>query len=150
MRTQLQVTREFAMPRTNLYDFILDPGNWTRYYNNVASIESVAPWHESGDQLRLTYRILGRTVELAAQLVAAEPGRSTDVEFTGAGVPDANHRWTFEDCSKGTRVTVVLETKETTDWFGTPVDRLTVARALERDLIRSLDNLSELIPLGIA
>jgi len=50
---------------------------------------------------------------------------------------------------EGFTTTVVMGTDEPTSFFGKAVDRMLIPRALERDLSRSLDNLTDIFAVGI-
>ena len=141
----MQVTREYGVGRAQLYDFVADPQNWAMYCNNLDGVDVYA-----GDRATVSYRILGRVLEVDAAVLDARPGRRFHIELRGSELPGATYDWKLEDAQVGTKATVTLEAEPVIEWFGVRVDRLTVPRALERDLTRSLENVEELIQLGIA
>ena len=143
------MTRRIAMPRDDLFGLVLDPVRWPVFYNNMVSVDEDARFTHPGDRVGFEYRVLGRLVTAEARL--SEVSRPENVGLTTRipGAAASRQWWTFRDEGQVTLVSARLETDEVTEWFGAPLDRYVVARSLQADLSRTLDNLADLVASGL-
>lgn len=146
---RVELTRRVESPRDEVFGLVTDTARWPVFYNNVVSVDEDAGFDLPGDRMGFEYRILGRIVSAEARIVAAQRPELLELEVD---VPDAvtsRHHWHFEPDDADTLVSVRLEVDEVTEWFGQAVDRFVIARSLQADLRRTLDNLADLVTSGL-
>ena len=67
---------EIERPRSAVAAFAADPGNATRWYRNIRSVEwETAPPLAVGSRLRFEARFLGRTLAYTYEVRRLEPAR---------------------------------------------------------------------------
>lgn len=146
---EVQMTRQFPVEPQKLYDYLVEPTNWPKFYANLVDAEA-GSWSRAGDTVKCKYRLLGRKLDAIARLDSVEPAQEVRFSAIVEGLPDTKQHWQYRDDGDGsTEITVTLSTGETTNWFGKAIDRIVVPRALERDLSRTLDAIEELAPIEL-
>lgn len=147
--SRVELTRRIGMEREDLFGLVVEPVRWPVFYNNLVSVAEDARFEQPGDRVEFDYRVLGRVVRAKAQLIEIHLPGSLGLTVRVPGAVTARHRWVFQADGGGTLVSVRLEVDDVTDWFGVPVDRFVVGRALQADLSRTLDNLSDSVAVGL-
>jgi hypothetical protein len=143
-------TREYLVDRGVLYDHLSDPDTWPSYDNGLHEVLSFDRFVEVGDTVDVRLRILGRTAPAVVTLLDRQRGERFHLRTQVEGLPAVEHDWIFEDTDRGTRLRVTLQTPEVASWSGQTIDACLLPRQLERDLARSLDNIEDLVALGLA
>lgn len=143
--SSVQLTRRIGMARGALFDLVTEPSRWPLFYNNMMSVCEGSLFEQPGDRVGFQYRILGRIVEAEARLIAIQTSEIVELETQLPDALTARQVWEFRDDADATLVTARLDTDDVTDWFGVPVDRYVVARSLQGDLSRTLENLADLV-----
>jgi hypothetical protein len=143
-------TREYLVDRLVLYDYLTEPGTWPTYDNGLLEVLPFDRFVEVGDTVDVCFRILGRATPAVVTLLHRQRGerfhRRTQVE----GLPAVDHDWIFENTDRGTRLRVMLQAPEVDSWLGRTIDAFLLPRQFERDQARSLDNIEDLVALGLA
>ncbi len=147
--SRLELTRRIGMERKVLFGLVVEPVRWPIFYNNMVSVGEPARFERVDDQVEFEYRVLGRVVQAKAQLIKVHPSESVELEARVPPAVKSRQRWEFRADGGGTLVSVRLEVNDVTNWFGVPVDRFVVGRALQADLSRTLDNLTDLVAVGL-
>jgi ligand-binding SRPBCC domain-containing protein len=98
---------DIARPRAEVAAFASDPGNATRWYKNIESVEwETPPPAVVGSRIRFVAKFLGRTLEYTYEVREAEPG-SRFVMSTEQGPFPMETTYTWEDAAGGgTRMTL--------------------------------------------
>lgn len=143
------VSREYAIDRKVLFDHLSDPAAWPSYYSSIIDADVPDRFDEPGDRTTLRYRVLGRIVDVEAELLENAPPNRFRTRATTPGLPPVEHDWRYEELGGGTKVTVTLMSQEVDSWLGRTLDRFVLPRQLEKDLERSLDNVEGLVGFGI-
>ena len=137
---RLELTRRFAVPLREGFDYIVEPGNWPAYWPGLIRVEPGSRWREPGDRARVVMRLLGRAVELEMTLRVFDPYRLVAYDSVQRGLPDARHERGFADCGDGFEYRLAVEFEPRPGLRG-GIDRLLVRRAIGRTLRRTLANL---------
>jgi hypothetical protein len=145
----VDMSREYAVEREQLWGHLVDPANWPTYYNNMIDTEP-GRFSEPGDTVSCRYRLLGRTVEGTITLVEWVAPQRIKLRGELKGLPPVEHEWTYTDSDGGTTVSVHMETPEVESWRDRVLDRFVIPRQLEKDLRRSLDNIEDLVAVGLS
>jgi len=144
----VEMSREYPVDTQQLYDYLSDPFNWPKYYNNMLDATG-SRFREPGDVATCRYRILGRVVDVHAEVLEGTPGEHLRLVGRTKGLPDTEQDWRYEPTSVGTRVRVTLHAPEPESFFGRAFDRLLIPRQFEKDINRTLDNVGELVAAGM-
>lgn len=147
--SRVELTRRIGVDRGDLFRLVMEPVRWPSFYNNLLAIAEDARFEEPGDRVGLEYWMLGRRVEAVVLLNAIEPPTSVELEARIPGSVTSRQWWVFHSEGDRTLVSTRLEVEDVTDWFGMPIDRYLVARTLQADLSRTLDNLADLVTVGL-
>jgi hypothetical protein len=147
--SNVEMSRDYAVDRKRLFDHLVEPSNWPSYYNGMTEVLPYERFAEPGDAATFRYRLLGRTLEGVSSLVELRPGERIVIRADVQGLPTVEHDWTYEDAEEGTRVRVVMDTPPVDSFFGRAIDRFILPRQLERDLARTLDNVEDLVAVGL-
>jgi uncharacterized protein YndB with AHSA1/START domain len=143
------MTREYAIDRKALFDHLTDPATWSSYYSSITEVDVPDRFDEPGHRTTLRYRVLGRIVDVQAELLEHDPPNRFRTRATSPGLPPAEHDWRYEDVDGGTKVTVTLTSQEVDSWLGRALDRFVLPRQLEKDLERSLDHVEGIVEFGL-
>ena len=146
---KVELTRHYATERKDLFAYITRPEEWTRWYNNCIAVRRSDAWTTPGDRAELTFRLVGKDIDVGMELREHVPGEHTRVRVRADGLPDVVQSWDLADADAGTSLSVVLETEESTSFFGKVIDRFLLPKTIERDLARSLDNLHDQVAIGL-
>ncbi len=66
------------------------------------------------------------------------------------GLPTLHETWQYSPKGENAfEIKVIQETEEATSFFGKAIDRMLLPRVLEKDLVRTLDNLTDIFSVGI-
>lgn len=142
-------TREYAADRKELFDRLTDPAFWPHYYNGMVAAETER-FTEAGDVAHFRHRLLGRLMDGEARLLEFDAPNRIRIEAEVKGMPPVEQDWVYEDTEDGgTRIHAVMTTPEVESWFGRTLDRFVMPRQLERDLLRTLDNVEDLLRVGL-
>jgi len=143
----ISVGRRFAFPLRDGFDYITDLRNWPEYWPGLVRLDPESRWSQPGDTARLTLKLLGRPAELEMTLTRIVPYRLVEYASVQRGLPDAVHERHFADDPTGFdyRIVVALQPR---DGVRGLVDRLVVARAVERTARQTLDNLERRFARG--
>ena len=136
----MTVSRRFAFPLREGYEFITDPACWPQYWPNLISVAPESRWSEPGDSARLTLKLLGRPTELVMTLSRIEPYRLVEYSSVQQGLPAASHQRLFAEAEGGFDYRIVVEL-ERRSGLCRPFDRVIVARAVERVARQTVENL---------
>jgi hypothetical protein len=147
--SNVEMSRDYAADRKQLFDHLVEPSNWPTYYNGMTEVLPYERFQEPGDQVTFRHRLLGRVVEGTATLLELEPGERIHIRAEPKGLPPVEHVWTYEDAEGGTHISVVMDTPPVDSFFGRAIDRFIVPRQIERDLARTLDNVEDLAAVGL-
>ena len=91
-------------PRTEVYEFMIEPDNVTDYSSNVVEYELVSGnKDEIGRACHGVVNVAGRRLELTDKLVEHEPGRGGKLVSEDATIP-YSITLTYEDEGDGTKV----------------------------------------------
>jgi hypothetical protein len=145
----VEMTREYAIDRKVLFDYLTDPTNWPRYYNGMVEVVPPERFAEPGDSLTARHRLLGRLTDVEVTLLELHAPDRIRLRAVVSGLPPVEHDWTYHEIDDGTRVEVMMSTPEVDSWLGRTLDRFVVPRQLEKDLRRSLDNVTDLVEFGL-
>ena len=137
---RIDVDRQYGVPLRDGYDYITDPERWPGYWPNLVRVAPGARWSAPGDVARLTMKLLGRATELEMTLVRIEPYRLVEYTSRQRGLPEARHERHFAESGAGLHYRIVIELEPRGGPRGL-LDRLVVARAVERTATQTLDNL---------
>ena len=146
---KVELTRHYSTARGDLFAYITEPDEWARWYNNCIAVRRSDAWTTPGDEADLTFRLVGRDIDVSMELREYVPGEHTRVRVRAEGLPDVVQTWDLENADGGTSMSVVLETEESTSFFGKVIDRFLMPKTIERDLARSLDNLHDQVAIGL-
>jgi uncharacterized membrane protein len=96
-----------ARPRDEVAAFVSDPGNATRWYENIKAVEwRTAPPLAVGSKVAFVAEFLGRRLEYTYEIVALEPGAKL-VMRTAQGPFPMETTYTFQDAgADATRLTL--------------------------------------------
>ena len=149
---RVEMSRVFPAPLKQGYDYLMDWRMIPGYRAGV--IEIVNPqttaWSKTGDSMRLAYRVLGRRIESDCTLNEVREGEMTSFTARTPGLPTVRETWRYAPEGEDSfSVTVVQETGEASSFFGKVIDRTLLARVVEKDLARSLDNLEDIFSVGV-
>jgi hypothetical protein len=147
--SNVEMNRDYAADRTRLFDHLVEPANWPSYYNGITEVRPYERFAEPGDAVIFRYRLLGRIVEGTATLQALAPGERITIRTDVKGLPTIVQDWTYEDGDEGTHIRAMMDTPPVDSFFGRAIDRFIVPRQLERDLARTLDNVEDLVAVGV-
>jgi len=132
------------------WNYMMDLHHLPEWYASLTEvIDPDARWSEPGDRFRFVYRLLGRRLEGEAILEEVQAPLILRYTAKTHWVPDVHFQWRHTVLGDGFSTTVVMETDEPTSFFGKAVDRTLIPRVLERDLSRTLDNLADILTVGI-
>jgi hypothetical protein len=148
--SRTEQTREYLVDRGALYDHLIDPDTWPTYDNGLLEVLPFDRFVEVGETVDVRLRILGGTAPAVITLLDRRRGERFRLRRQVGGLPAVEHDWIFEDTDRGTRVRVTLQAPEVDSWRGRAIGGFLLPRQLERDLARSLDNIEDLIVLGLA
>ena len=98
---------EIGRPRSEVAAFAADPGNATRWYKNITSVEwETPPPAVVGSRVRFVARFLGRTLQYTYEVREIDPGRCFVMSTSQGPFPmETIYRW--EDTGDGgTRMTL--------------------------------------------
>jgi hypothetical protein len=143
-------TREYRVDRATLYHHLTDPDTWPAYYNGLLEVSPFDRFTEVGDTVSVRFRILGRTTPAVVTILDRWRGERLRLRAQVEGLPPVEHDWIYEDTDRGTRLRVTLRAPEVDSWLGRTIDGFLLPRQFERDLARSLDNIEDLVALGLA
>ncbi len=97
---------EIARPRSEVAAFACDPGNATRWYENIESVDwRTPPPLAVGSQLEFVARFLGRRLAYTYEVREHVPGERF-VMSTAQGPFPMETTYAFEDAGAGTRMTL--------------------------------------------
>jgi hypothetical protein len=148
--SRTEQTREYLVDRVVLYDHLIDPATWPTYDNGLLEVLPSDRFAEVGDTVDVRFRILGTATPAIVTLLDRQRGERFHLRAQVEGLPAVEHDWIFEDTDRGTRLRVTLQAPEVTSWRGRTIDAFLLPRQFERDLARSLDNIEDLVALGLA
>jgi hypothetical protein len=143
-------TREYLVDRVVLYDHLTEPATWPTYENGLLEVLPFDRFVEVGDTVGVRFRILGTATPAVVTLLDRQRGERFHLRAQVRGLPAVEHDWIFEDTDRGTRVRVTLKAPEVASWQGRNIAAYLLPRQFERDLARSLDNIEDLVALGLA
>ena len=97
---------EIARPRAEVAGFASDPGNATRWYENIEAVEWETPAPLAvGSRLAFQARFLGRRLAYTYEVVALDPGERL-VMRTAEGPFPMETTYSWRDAPGGTRMTL--------------------------------------------
>jgi hypothetical protein len=135
-----EISRRFAFPLHDGYDYITDIRRWPEYWPDLIGIAPGSRWTRPGDGARVTLKLLGRPTELELTLVRMEPYRLVEYTSVQRGLPDARHERHFAAAGDGFDFRIVIALERRGGVHGA-FDRLVVRRAVERAASRTVANL---------
>jgi hypothetical protein len=137
---RVAVSRRFAFPLREGYDYITDPARWPEYWPNLIGVAPDSRWSQPGDVARLTVKLLGRRTELEMTLSRIEPCRLVEYTSVQHNLPAAKHERHFAAAPAGFsyRIAVHFEPRS---GLRRPLDGFVIARAVERAARQTVDNL---------
>jgi uncharacterized protein YndB with AHSA1/START domain len=135
-----EISRRFAFPLHDGYDYITDIARWPEYWPGLISVAPGSHWARPGDSARLTMKLLGRPTALEMTLSRIEPYRLIEYTSLQPGLPAARHERHFAEAVEGFDYRIVIELEPRSGLRGV-VDRLAVGRAVERAARRTVENL---------
>lgn len=137
---RVAISRRFAFPLREGYDYITELGRWPEYWPNLIRLAPESRWSEPGDTVRLTLKLLGRPTELEMTLSRIIPFRLIEYMSVQRGLPAASHERHFKETRAGFdyRIAVEFQPRTGLQW---PFDRLLVPRAVERVATQTVGNL---------
>ena len=140
MPIRVELTRHFAVPLEEGFDYIVDPRRWPEYWPGLIRVQPGSRWQAPGDRARVVMRLLGRAVELQMTLRTFDPYRLVEYDSVQRGLPDVRHERGFAAAGDGFDYRLAVEFEPRTGLRG-GFDRRLVRRAVERALRRTLTNL---------
>ncbi len=148
---RFEETRTMPAELKKGWDYISDFRRWPDFYAGVDSIVDVdtCAWAEVGNQVRFTYRLLGRRIEGVATIDRREEGLLVIFTTKIPALPDVVQEWHYTDLDDHFILRVVLETEGATSFMGRLIDGTLLPRVLEKDLRRTMDNLEDIFEMGI-
>jgi uncharacterized protein YndB with AHSA1/START domain len=144
----VELDRTYPIDRKLLFDHLTDPTIWPSYYNGMIEVEATSRFAEPGDTVVARYRLLGRVVDVHVTLLELSSPERIRLRADATGLPPVEHDWRYHESADGTRVEVSMTSLEVDSWFGRKLDRFVLARQMEKDLRRSLDNVADLVEFG--
>jgi uncharacterized protein YndB with AHSA1/START domain len=145
----VELDRTYPIDRKLLFDHLTDPSIWPSYYNGMIEVEATGRFAEPGDTVVAKHRLLGRVVDVEVTLLEVTPPERIRLRAETAGVPPIEHDWRYHEAGEdATRIEVAMTSVEVDSWLGRKLDRFVMARQLEKDLRRSLDNIGDLVAFG--
>lgn len=139
---RVDVGTRFSFPLRDGFDYITDLGNWPQYWPGLLHLDPESRWSQSGDVARLTLKLLGRPAELEMTLTRIVPYSLVEYTSVQRGLPDAVHERHFAEDPGGFAYRIVVGLQPRAGVRGL-VDRLVVARGVERTARQTLDNLQQ-------
>jgi uncharacterized membrane protein len=137
MAVDVHTEIEIARPRSEVAAYACDPGNATRWYENIESVEwRTPPPLAVGSRLEFVARFLGRRLAYTYEVREHVPGERF-VMSTAQGPFPMETTYTFEDAPGGSRMT--LRNRGEPSGFakvGAPLMERAMRRANRADLRR--------------
>jgi hypothetical protein len=134
-------------------EYLSEISHWPNWYSGLTAITGEphsGRWNAPGDTVSFYYKVLGRLLEgtvVLTEIRRKELVRSVANVF---GLPEVHQEYRFAEASEDSFVlTAILETEEQTRFRGQDVDRLLLPHALERDLKRTMENLTDIFAFGL-
>lgn len=146
---QVTAKRSFPAPRKEAFEYLTEPRNWPGFYSNLTDVDEGSSWSAAGDKVVFDYSILGRRVKAEATLEEYVYGELVRHSVRVPGLPDVHQEWVYSDTDDGFAVEVTMNTAVAESFLGRAIDRLLIPKALSRDLERTLENIEDMLSLGI-
>ena len=130
-------------PRSEVWDFMIDPENVTVYSSNIIEYELVSGEKDKvGRKCRGAAKVAGRRLELTDEMVEIEEGRRAKTVSEDATVP-YSLEFTYEDEEQGTKITwhQEVESLKGVFKFADPI----VLKLYTRDVRSNLDKAKTLL-----
>ncbi len=137
---RVAVSRWFAFPLRQGFDYISDIDCWPDYWPNLVRVAPNSRWAQVGDRAAVTLKLLGRATELEMTLSRIEPYQLVEYTSVQRGLPAAWHERHFAENRAGFDYRIEVEF-EPRNGPRAALDRLIVRRAVERAARRTVDNL---------
>ena len=137
-----EISRRFAFPLHDGYDYITDIARWPEYWPGLLRVSPSSRWARPGDTARLTLKLLGRPTELEMTLSRIEPYRLIEYTSLQPGLPGARHERHFAEAAEGFDYRIVIELEPRRGLRGV-FDRIAVGPAVERAARRTVQNLEQ-------
>ena len=149
---KIELTQAFPIPLKKGFDYLDDFRTWPDWYNGMIEIiePALAKWIAPGDEVRWTYRLLGRKLEGKAVLDSRVEGEFAVFTTKVEGLPEIHWEYRYAEAGPEAFVLkVVMETEEATSFFGKVIDRTLLPKMIERDLRTSLENLDHIFAMSL-
>lgn len=146
------VTRTYPIPVKKGFDYCDDFKTWPAWYVGMSEIihPEEGRWHEIGDEVRFGYKLLGRHVEGVATLEERREMELVRFRTEVPGLPVFHFAYHYREVDpESFEMMVTMETEEPTSFFGKTIDRMLLPKVIERDLIRSMENLHDVFAAGL-
>ncbi len=149
---KVELVRSFAGDLRVAFDYIQDFTRWREWFAGLTEVvdSELGGWMFPGDSVRFRYRLLGRTVEGEAILETRTDYRFVQYTAYVPGLPPVTHRWKYKPLEGGFSITLTSQTEPPSSFFGRTIDNTLVPRALERDVVRTLNNLAAIFRFGLS
>lgn len=145
MHTEL--TRTYPVPLKKGFDYIDDFRMWPDWYVGLTHLiePEKGAWSEPGDEVRFQSKLLGRRIEGRCVLDEKTEGEMARYHVVVPSLPIVHFAWHYTGAGpEAFTAKVEMETEEPTSFFGKTIDRTLLPRVLERDLKRSMENLTDI------
>ena len=133
-------------PRSEVWDFMMDPENVTVYSSNIVEYEKVSGDKDQvGRVCRGSAKVAGRRLEFTDELVEVDPGRRGKLVSEDATIP-YTLEFTYDDEGDGTRMTwhQEVESLKGVFKFADPI----VLRLYTRDVRSNLEKAKTILESG--
>lgn len=148
----VELTHTFQVPVKKVWDYTDDFKTWPAWYSGLTGIiePETGAWTKPGDQVRYSYKLLGRHVEGVATLEEKEEPELTKLRTEIPGLPAFHFEYRLAEAgAEASVLKVVMDTEEPTSFFGKSIDRMLLPQVGERDVKRSLENLDDIFAAGV-
>jgi hypothetical protein len=145
VRTEL--TRTYPVPLKKGFDYIDDFRMWPDWYVGLTHLiePNMGAWNGPGDEVRFESKLLGRRIEGRCVLDEKIEGELARYHVVVPNLPIVYFTWHYTGAGpEAFTAKVEMETEEPTSFFGKTIDRTLLPRVLERDLKRSMENLTDI------
>lgn len=130
-------------PLEKVYQYTINPENWSHFYNGLSEAESIKGKGEVGTIVKTKYSMLGMHFPVTIEVTACEmtpEGAKWSGDMTGSF--PSKQTSTYVPKENGTELTFEIDSGGTPDsLFGKIIDKLVTDKMEENSAMHSLENI---------